>query len=57
MRYLVFDSKIEGHHLEYIHHLYDKARTMTNDDFVFYLNEKFLTIKDKMAWQEVFNDR
>lgn len=57
MRYLVFDSKIEGHHLEYIHHLYDKARTMRNDDFIFYLNDKFRLVRDKMEWKDAPNVR
>ena len=55
MRYLIFDSKIEGHHLEYIHHLYDKARSMMNDDFIFYLNNKFNDVKEIMEWEDAPN--
>lgn len=55
MKYLIFDSKIEGHHLEYIHHLYDKARSMMNDDFIFYLNNKFNEVKEIMEWEDAPN--
>ena len=55
MRYLIFDSKIDGHHLEYIHHLYDKARSMMNDDFIFYLNNKFNEVKEIMEWEDAPN--
>lgn len=50
-RILIYDSSIEGHHMEYLHHIY-----MATDDadakFVFAIPERFLTMKEKMKWPE-----
>lgn len=46
MKYLVFDSLITGHHLEYIHHIYDNCND--SDTFIFVIPEDFAELKKLM---------
>lgn len=55
MRILIFDSEISGHHLEYIHHLYDAATKDFQNQYVFIVNKDFDAVKDKLVWQKSDN--
>ena len=50
-RILIYDTAIEGHRLEYIHHIY-MAVADVNAEFVFAVPESFLKLKAKMNWPE-----
>ena len=54
---LIFDSEISGHHLEYIHHLHDAAVIDTQNQYIFIVNNKFDTVKNKLIWKESNNIR
>jgi len=50
-RILIYDSAIDGHHMEYLHHIF-MATDGVDAKFVFAIPERFLALKDKMAWPE-----
>lgn len=52
---LIFEPKISGHHLEYIHHIYIGATARDDENFVFVLPEAFHKVKDKFEWPEAKN--
>lgn len=54
-RILFFDDQLSGHHLEYIHHLYEGACNMREFDFIFAVPEKFNEIKNELLWKESDN--
>ena len=50
-RILILETELDGHHLEYINHLFLKAKN-SPDQYVFYLPDKFNQIKDKhLNWE------
>lgn len=49
---LIFDDIIDGHHLEYLHHLYEIAQERAELDFVFSVPMDFSKEKDKYVWCE-----
>lgn len=51
MKLLIFDTAVDGHHLEYIHHLYIGA-SENNIETKFLLPQKFEKIKDKFEWSK-----
>ncbi len=55
MKLIIFDDKILGHHLEYIHHLYDLAVTQQEHQFVFVIPQSFNDVKDKFFWNPSAN--
>lgn len=55
MKTLIFDEKITGHHLEYLHHYYRGAVERPEDEFVFCLEEGFLKQKELYKWDDVEN--
>lgn len=48
-RILIYDTSIEGHHMEYLHHIY-MATDGVNAKFVFAIPDRFQSLKDKMKW-------
>jgi hypothetical protein len=52
---LIYDNQIDGHHLEYIHHLYKGAQSRTEFNFIFVIPESFLKIKNQLEWKQVDN--
>lgn len=50
MRIAIFTHIIYGHHLEYIHHIYEMAVADDKNEYVFILPHKFLEVKDCLAW-------
>lgn len=55
MTTLIFDSEISGHHLEYIHHLYNAAVIDSKNQYVFIVNNKFDSVKDQLMWKKTEN--
>jgi hypothetical protein len=49
-RTLIFDDSVEGHHLEFIHHLYEGASKIKNEEFIFILHPDFQYTKKKLFW-------
>ena len=54
-RVLIFEEKVTGHHLEYLHHLYMRAIQERNMQFIFVLPEQFEELKYKLDWPEAAN--
>lgn len=50
MNIVIFDDKIDGHHLEYVHHLYEMALTRPKHRFIFVIPDMFNDVKDKFGW-------
>ena len=46
---IIFDTFIDGHHLEYIHHLYSYADA--EEKYLFIIPKRFELIKDKFKWE------
>ena len=49
---IIFDTDIQGHHLEYMHHLYDGALKYENEKFIFVIPYAFEQVKDQFSWKE-----
>lgn len=52
---LIFDLSIDGHHLEYIHHLYMYALKKKEVNFHFVINSNFIKVSDLFYWPESEN--
>lgn len=56
MRVLVFEPSLSGHHLEYLHHIYEGAAERTDCEFVFAVPcQEWSNMKDKCIWPEAKN--
>ena len=51
---LIYDLKTEGHHIEYLHHLYQGALA-SNDKFVFVVGQDFSTRSADFQWDKTDN--
>lgn len=49
---LIFDDRIDGHHLEYIHHLYIGCEFSLNSKFIFLLPIEFASLRNNYFWPE-----
>lgn len=54
MNILIFDDNITGHHLEYLHHIYQIACS-SNNHFFFLINKDFEKEKEKCKWDKTSN--
>ena len=54
-RTLIFSHLVEGHFLEYIHHLYHGASKKKDEDFIFVLHPDFQNVKNKLIWDSCKN--
>jgi hypothetical protein len=54
-RILIFDDQLTGHHLEYLHHLYEGASKSKTVEFIFALPLEFQELKSKLVWEESDN--
>lgn len=54
---IIFSVRISGHHLEYMHHIYDACRRKPEANFAFVLPEEFIRVKDKFEWPRADNIR
>lgn len=52
---LYFDDVIEGHHLEYLHHLYIKAGEKKLEYSIFVVHPDFSNVKNKFHWPDFSN--
>lgn len=50
---LIFTPTVSGHHLEYLHHLYDACLRVTDRQFVFVVPEQFVKVRHQFEWTEV----
>lgn len=50
MNILIFETNLNGHRLEYIHHLYMLSLSMPNDNFYFILSERFQAVESMFEW-------
>lgn len=55
MNILVFTHLMGGHHLEYIHHIYEAAGTDYGNKYTFLLPQSFLEKRDKFDWVPLSN--
>lgn len=55
MNILVFTHIMGGHHLEYIHHIYEAAGTDSGNKYTFLLPQSFLEKRDKFDWDPLSN--
>lgn len=54
LKILIFDTSIDGHHLEYLHHLY-QAHENIYSEIIFCVPEKFKEIKNTLIWNNKSN--
>ncbi len=52
---LIFDDSVEGHHLEYIHHIYLHCVSLNDRLFVFILPYDFELVSTKLHWPKCDN--
>ncbi len=52
---LIFGNCLEGHHLEYIHHLYMRATKEVLSDFIFVIPDEFLKMRNLLEWPDASN--
>ena len=51
MNIIIFSHRIDGHFLEYVHHVYELALEKKEHHFVFLLPNSFLDVKEKFEWE------
>lgn len=51
MTVMFFDDKVKGHHLEYLHHLYEIGLENPDCNFVFVIPDSFLDVKDNLRFK------
>lgn len=54
-RTLIFDHQMDGHHLEYIHHLYIAAGERSDEQFIFAVPTTFDLVSDAFEWLDYPN--
>lgn len=54
MRILIFDNEVEGHHLEYMHHLHE-ALANTRHEIIFLTARKHEEVRNKLEWTYASN--
>lgn len=52
---LVFDDQLDGHHLEYLNHIYIGATKKKDEEFIFLVNPNFKVISNKLLWPQSSN--
>lgn len=52
---IVFDTELNGHHLEYINHIYLEAVNHHSNTYIFIIPEEFLDLKSKLHWPTANN--
>ena len=57
MTIIIFSSTLEGHHLEYIHHIYEMAIEDVGHTYIFLLPSSFLEKREKLEWVHSKNVR
>lgn len=57
MKRLIFDKTLDGHHLEYLHHIYMGAINDRSNEYIICVPEKFFNIKNDLTWPVSSNIR
>ena len=57
MTIIIFSNSLEGHHLEYIHHIYEMAIEETAHTYIFLLPSSFMEKGKKLRWIQRENVR
>ncbi|UQD56123.1 hypothetical protein [Flavobacterium sp. K5-23] len=47
---IIFDYSVEGHHLEYLNHLYNFCVNLKGEQFIFIIPETFELVSNKLNW-------
>lgn len=55
MRILIFTPRTAGHHLEYLHHLYDGAKNKLENNYFFLVPNSFKEVKNELEWETAPN--
>lgn len=55
MNILIYENNLNGHRLEYIHHLYDLAIHIPEHNFRFILHNSFSQVKSLFQWEKADN--
>lgn len=55
MKTLIFTPRTAGHHLEYIHHLYNGALKHPEKQYLFLVPNSFHEVKNKFNWEKADN--
>lgn len=55
MNTIIFDTSVDGHHLEYLNHIYCLCATRKEDKYVFVIPEGFDKVKSYRTWPEADN--
>ena len=55
MKTLIFEPNLNGHHLEYLHHIYSRASVEHENQFIFAVPESFHNLRDKFDWNKAEN--
>ena len=55
MKILIFDTSIQGHHLEYIHHLYHGMKDISGHELILVVPEEFKERKKIYRWDDRIN--
>jgi hypothetical protein len=50
MKYLIFETDLLGHRLEYLHYYYVEAMNHLFNNYVFYIPEPFKVLRSKYEW-------
>lgn len=52
---IVFDYSVDGHHLEYLNHIYNYCVNKKNEQFIFIVPQTFKLVSDKLVWPKSEN--
>lgn len=55
MNIIIFSSQVNGHFLEYVHHLYESAIDDKRNNYIFILPQSFDSVKNKWEWESSSN--
>lgn len=52
---IIFDTSVDGHHLEYLHHIYNLCKEKDNSKYVFVIPDEFEKVKQYRDWPKADN--
>ena len=52
MTILIYDNCLDGHHLEYIHHIYVRAAFEGDNSYIFVIPDHFLAMRKLLRWPD-----
>ena len=57
MNILIFSHQVAGHHIEYMHHLYEEAQNRQGNSFFFLTSKEYVLNKDIYKWERSTNTK